>query len=59
VGAVYVYSDLNFITLMYVVGKLARVNDLVQTAELLPACFVSGSPGPWRDQCYYEAFVRR
>lgn len=59
IGAKYVYSDLNFITLGYIVGKIARVHALISSGELLPPCYMSGQPGPWRDQCYYEAFVRR
>lgn len=34
----YVYSDLSFITLMYVVGQVALRNNLVRTQDLLPAC---------------------
>ncbi len=57
-GSQYVYSDLSMITMMYIVGKLARVNGLVSHSDLLPACIMSGPSGPWRDQCYYEAYVR-
>lgn len=59
VGSQYVYSDLSMITMMYVIGKLARVHGLVTLPDLLLPCAYTTPHGPWQDQCYYEAFVRR
>eukprot|EP01104_Vermistella_antarctica_P020718 TRINITY_DN8989_c0_g1_i1.p1 TRINITY_DN8989_c0_g1~~TRINITY_DN8989_c0_g1_i1.p1 ORF type:complete len:489 (+),score=103.89 TRINITY_DN8989_c0_g1_i1:140-1606(+) len=55
VGEVYVYSDLSFITLMYVVGNLARTNGYITPEHLLPGC---DNGLPQADQCYFEAYVR-
>lgn len=43
VGDVYVYSDLSFITLQYVVGTLAKNLGYVTPDMLLPACNYSGT----------------
>eukprot|EP01101_Sappina_pedata_P013658 TRINITY_DN9913_c0_g1_i1.p1 TRINITY_DN9913_c0_g1~~TRINITY_DN9913_c0_g1_i1.p1 ORF type:complete len:451 (-),score=132.88 TRINITY_DN9913_c0_g1_i1:186-1538(-) len=56
VGAVYVYSDLNFMTLEVVVGRLARTFNKVAEADLVPGCDIGG---PWVDQCYGEAYIRK
>jgi len=56
VGAVYVYSDLSFITLAYVVGNLAQNLGYVSQADLLPGC---NRGGPGAVQCYFEAYVRK
>ncbi len=45
------------ITMMYVIGKLARVHSLVTEKDVVPDCLL-GLHGPWSDQCFYEAFVR-
>jgi CubicO group peptidase (beta-lactamase class C family) len=65
VGAAYVYSDLSFITLMYVVGTVALDRGLVTPEDFLPACGSSAvsadSPGDGaglQKQCAFEAFVR-
>ena len=59
-GQVYVYSDLSFITLHYVLGSIIY-NQNVPTAPLLPVCSgfnVTSNPGAVY-VCYFEAFVRR
>lgn len=59
IGSVYVYSDLSFLTLMWVVGKVVQTHatDLrIRPSDLLPGC-ASGSASD--TQCYYEVFVRR
>lgn len=67
-GQEYLYSDLSFITLMYVIGHAVRVNALVPESFLLPECvsasLVNGDataqpPSLPVDQCYYEAYIRR
>ena len=58
VGGEYVYSDLSFITLMYVSGRVALDEAFVSSTDFLPSC---GSPAPGSGlelQCAYEAFVR-
>jgi CubicO group peptidase (beta-lactamase class C family) len=57
VNVQYVYSDLSFITLMYVVGQVVMSQSLVPATALLPACGSSTEKGTLL-QCYYEAFVR-
>jgi len=58
VNTVYVYSDLSFITLMYVAGKLARQFGYIQPSDLIPGCAVDISH-PSTDQCYFEAYLRK
>jgi len=55
VGAQYVYSDLSMITLMYVVGNLARSLGYVRSSDLIPGCDQGTAAS---DQCYYEAYAR-
>ena len=63
-GAKYVYSDISMISLMFVVGKLARPH--VKESELRPDCvaamdntsMLSATLAAPIDQCYFEAFVR-
>jgi len=38
IGGAYVYSDLSFITLMYVVGTVAMERGLVTSTDFLPQC---------------------
>eukprot|EP00049_Salpingoeca_infusionum_P023339 m.11518 g.11518 ORF g.11518 m.11518 type:complete len:448 (-) comp5738_c0_seq1:1698-3041(-) len=63
-GSKYIYSDLSMITMMYVVGTLARRLDYITADDLLPHCAANHSTpamneaGPI-DQCYYEAYVRK
>lgn len=64
VGQVFLYSDLSFITMMYVVGKLARTLGYVSVNELDDACLgareLSGLPvSDAIDQCYYLAYVEK
>ena len=60
-GAAYVYSDLSFITLMYVVGTVALERGLVQPSDfLMPRCqgaSEAARPG-MQKQCAFEAYVR-
>lgn len=56
VGVIYVYSDLSFITLQYVVGYLARTLDYVQTEDLIPGCYQGTQAS---DMCYFEAYLRK
>ncbi|GAM27997.1 hypothetical protein SAMD00019534_111730, partial [Acytostelium subglobosum LB1] len=56
IGATYVYSDLNFMTLMLVAGHYARTLGYVKEHDIIPEC---NTGGPGIDQCYYEAYVRK
>ena len=64
VGGRYVYSDLSFITLMYVVGTVALERGLVDAGDFLPRCQggdegeSSGASSGRAKQCAFEAFVR-
>ena len=53
---VYVYSDINFMTLMYVVGQIVKDNNLISVCDIRGDC--SLNQAGWR-QCYFEAFVRK
>jgi len=55
IGKVYLYSDLSFITLQYVVGYLARTKNYISKSDLYPGC---DTGGPGTDQCYFEAYAR-
>lgn len=57
IGSSYVYSDLSFITLMYVVGQVVMVHGLVSPQDLSSSCASYQATGV-RRQCYFEAFVR-
>jgi CubicO group peptidase (beta-lactamase class C family) len=71
-GDVFVYSDISMISMMFVIGSIARRAALVAEADLLPACVQrtrregghasradrSAAYACDVDQCYYEAFVR-
>eukprot|EP01114_Cavostelium_apophysatum_P016776 TRINITY_DN4839_c0_g1_i2.p1 TRINITY_DN4839_c0_g1~~TRINITY_DN4839_c0_g1_i2.p1 ORF type:complete len:435 (+),score=45.18 TRINITY_DN4839_c0_g1_i2:65-1369(+) len=57
IGTTYVYSDLSFITLMYVIGALAKNLNYVTESDLLPGCTDDIST-PEAFQCYFEAYVR-
>eukprot|EP00753_Platysulcus_tardus_P006861 PLAT14647.2.p1 GENE.PLAT14647.2~~PLAT14647.2.p1 ORF type:complete len:518 (-),score=231.78 PLAT14647.2:147-1676(-) len=57
IGVKYVYSDLSFITLMYVVGRVAQREGYVTSSQLLPSCANAKDVGLIY-QCHYEAFVR-
>merc|ERR1712137_62323 len=56
VGEVYVYSDLSFITLQYVVGYMARTLDYVTLEDLVPGCYQGTKAS---DMCYFEAYLRK
>jgi len=63
-GDSYEYSDENFMTLMNVVGKIARENNLVSQGELRKDCMAAGFGDPANDddgtlQCYFEAYARK
>ena len=72
-GAKFVHSDISMISMMFVLGNVARTQKLVAPAQLLASCVAqSGAaagadaqpPPPTGlnvapiDQCYYEALVR-
>jgi CubicO group peptidase (beta-lactamase class C family) len=66
VGAKYVYSDLSFLTLMWVSGKVVYDNADhygITPRDLLPNCLVDvtgdAASAPALYQCYYEAFARK
>ncbi len=59
IGAKYVYSDLSMITLKYVIGLVAKKNQLVNYGDLLPQCIEADASDNGKLVCYYEAFVRR
>lgn len=44
IGSTYVYSDINMITAMYVVGHLAQQYESVATADLNPQCIANLKP---------------
>jgi serine-type D-Ala-D-Ala carboxypeptidase len=46
VGAVYVYSDLSMITMMYIVGTLARDLGYITVNDLRSSC-IEGKPSEW------------
>ena len=54
-GEVYVYSDLSFITLQYVIGNLARTLGYVQESDLVSGCYQGTAAS---DMCYFEAYLR-
>jgi CubicO group peptidase (beta-lactamase class C family) len=56
IGTKYVYSDLSFVTLMFVVGSVVRANGLVPQKRVRLTCNLQSEPNAL--QCYYEAFVR-
>merc|ERR1712137_526338 len=55
IGQVYVYSDLSFITLQYVVGNLARTLGYITEEQLIPGCYQGTTAS---DMCYFEAYLR-
>jgi CubicO group peptidase (beta-lactamase class C family) len=60
VNSVYVYSDLSFITLSYVVGSVVYSNSLVPRSSLLRSCSEHHSEHDLGRLylCYFEAYVR-
>jgi len=58
IGTIYVYSDLSMITLMYVVGTLAKNLNYISQSDLNPSC-VQNPKSPAISQCYFEAYVRK
>jgi len=58
INSTYVYSDLNFITLMYIVGDLAESLGYVSPSDLREYCQGANGAGG-RKQCYFEAYVRK
>jgi CubicO group peptidase (beta-lactamase class C family) len=56
VGQVYVYSDLSMITLMFVVGKIAKDKGYVNDEDVRSSCPL-GQKGS--HQCYYEAYANK
>jgi len=57
VGAVYLYSDLSMITLMFAVGNVVRNQGLVAESDVRSDCLAAGT-GPDAAACYYEAYLR-
>lgn len=51
-GAVFVYSDLSMITMMFVIGKVVRDNKLVDPSKMVAPCF-----DPSNLICNYLAYV--
>jgi len=60
-GESYEYSDENFMTLMNVVGKIARENNLVSASDLRKDCMAAGvsDDDDGSLQCYFEAYTRK
>jgi len=61
IGSTYVYSDLSFITLHYIIGATAFKYKLVPADALLPRCTAAIKEDPFLPlvwSCYHEAFVR-
>lgn len=56
-GTKYQYSDLSMITMMYVIGAIAKANAYVSVPDLLPTC--ASESGTGIEACYYEAFARK
>jgi CubicO group peptidase (beta-lactamase class C family) len=56
VGLNYTYSDLSFLTLGYVVGRMAKSLGYVKISDLIPGCYTAS---PDADLCFYEAYVRK
>lgn len=57
-GTQFVYSDLSFIGVMWVVGRLALAKAYVAPDQFYPGCQVSPLADPATAQCAYEAYVR-
>jgi len=58
VGAVYNYSDISFITLAFVVGRVALERSLVEQRDVRPECAERPAGRGAQLVCAYEAFVR-
>lgn len=61
VGAQYVYSDISFLSLMWVVGAVVKEHQLVtpsQWSSVPGVCPRQGASFANQLQCYYEAFLR-
>jgi len=60
IGTTYLYSDLNFMTLMYVLGDIVEKKGHVSTEDLREDCKRSALDAPGlRKQCFFEAYVRK
>ena len=58
-GAVFLYSDLSFISMLYVVGTVIERHALVAEAAFLPACGApAAAPPSLRLHCFFEAYWR-
>jgi CubicO group peptidase (beta-lactamase class C family) len=55
IGGAYVYSDLSFITLMYVVGTVALQRGLVTDTDFLPRCTKALSVSSFSTASRYDA----
>jgi len=60
-GEPYQYSDENFMTLMDVVGKIVRENNLVSQDDLRKDCMMASAENDDDGslQCYFEAYTRK
>lgn len=64
-GSEYIYSDLSFITVHYIVGTLALNLGYITEQDFIPSCTAalngaseSQRPGLWKS-CAYEAYARK
>lgn len=57
-GETYVYSDLSFISLMYVVGTIVLKNGIIDETHMLPRCLESPQTHGKILQCAFEAYFR-
>jgi CubicO group peptidase (beta-lactamase class C family) len=63
-GENYVYSDLSFITMQFVVGSIVYTNGLIKKDQLMPQCqnilykFDNNINNGVIFDCYFEAFIR-
>jgi CubicO group peptidase (beta-lactamase class C family) len=61
----YVYSDLNFMSMAFIVGKISSVRGYTLDSDLLPNCLIDpempndAASDAATFQCHYEAFVRK
>ena len=58
-GEKYVYSDLSFISLMYVVGTVVIKYEMVDDDDVLPSCLTSSIGRGKLLQCAFEAYFRK
>lgn len=60
VGEEYVYSDLSMMTMMYILGNVARDHGYIALSDVRKDCIGTLDPtSKLAGQCYYEAYVRK